>query len=61
MPMVVVNGRGVVWEAMTEPYGELRGDVGFGADPGLRYPGQWQDELDLEASCVGDTCTVPGR
>jgi len=61
MPMMAVDGTGtVVWQAKAEPYGELRGDVGLSADPGLRYPGQWQDELDLEASCVGDTCTMPG-
>jgi hypothetical protein len=61
MPMMVVDGSGtVVWEANFEPFGELRGEVGLSADPGLRYPGQWQDELDLEATCVGDTCTVPG-
>jgi len=61
MPMMAVDGTGaVIWQAKTEPYGELRGEVGLSADPGLRYPGQWQDELDLEASCVGDTCTVAG-
>ena len=49
-----------LWEAQAEPYGELRGQIGLSADPGLRYPGQWQDELDLEATCVGDTCTMPG-
>ena len=61
MPMMAVDGTGaVVWQAKAEPYGELRGEVGLSTDPGLRYPGQWQDELDLEASCVGDTCTMPG-
>jgi RHS repeat-associated protein len=61
MPMMAVDGTGsVVWQAKAEPYGELRGEVGLSADPGLRYPGQWQDELDLEAVCVGDTCTMPG-
>jgi YD repeat-containing protein len=61
MPMMAVDGLGtVVWQAKAEPYGELRGEVGLSADPGLRYPGQWQDELDLEVSCVGDSCTVPG-
>jgi len=61
MPMMAVGGTGaVVWQAKAEPYGELRGEVGLSADPGLRYPGQWQDELDLEAACTGDTCTIPG-
>jgi RHS repeat-associated protein len=61
MPMIAVDGSGaVVWQAKAEPYGELRGEVGLAADPGLRYPGQWQDELDLEADCVDDTCNVPG-
>jgi len=61
MPMMAVDGSGaVVWQAKAEPYGELRGEVGLSGDPGLRYPGQWQDELDLEAACVGDTCTTPG-
>jgi YD repeat-containing protein len=61
MPIMAVDGTGaVVWQALAEPYGELRGEVGLSTDPGLRYPGQWQDELDLEADCVGDMCTVPG-
>jgi RHS repeat-associated protein len=61
MPMMAVDGSGtVIWQAKAEPYGELRGEVGLSADPGLRYPGQWQDELDLEAVCVGDTCTMLG-
>jgi RHS repeat-associated protein len=61
MPMIAVDGAGaVVWQAKAEPYGELRGEVELNADPGLRYPGQWQDELDLESTCIGDTCTMPG-
>jgi hypothetical protein len=61
MPMLAVDGVGaVVWEALAEPYGELRGQISLGADPGLRYPGQWQDELGLEADCVGDVCALPG-
>jgi len=61
MPMAAVDGTGeVVWEAKAEPYGQLRGSVNKASDPGLRYPGQWQDELDLDATCVGDDCTLPG-
>ena len=61
MPMAAVDGTGaVVWQAKAEPYGQLRGTVNKASDPGLRYPGQWQDELDLDATCVGDDCTLPG-
>jgi RHS repeat-associated protein len=61
MPMMAVDSSGtVVRQALSEPYGELRGEVGLSADPGLRYPGQWQDELDLEGDCVGVDCNMPG-
>jgi RHS repeat-associated protein len=61
MPMMAVDGTGsVVWQAKAEPYGQLRGTVNKPFDPGLRYPGQWQDELAVDASCVGDDCTMPG-
>ncbi len=61
MPLLATDGAGApVWEAKAEPYGQLRGTVNKTHDPGLRYPGQWQDELDLEASCTGDNCTFPG-
>ncbi len=60
MPMLVVDGDGVVrWSSRAEPYGQLRDEVNKTFDPGLRYPGQWQDWLELEASCVGDNCTLP--
>ncbi len=45
---------------MSEPYGELIGTFSKSADPGLRYPGQWQDEVEIEGSCVGDDCSMPG-
>ncbi len=61
MPMLAIDATGaIVWQALAEPYGELRGTVEESHDPGLRYPGQWQDELDLEASCAGGECTLPG-
>ncbi len=60
MPMLVVDGTGAdVWTARAEPYGQLRGTVGKTFDPGLRYPGQWQDWLELEAQCIDDSCTPP--
>jgi RHS repeat-associated protein len=61
MPMMAVDGTGaVVWQAKAEPYGQLRGTVNRPFDPGLRYPGQWQDELTVDGACVGGTCTMPG-
>ena len=61
MPMMAIDGTGsVVWQAKAEPYGQLRGTVNRPFDPGLRYPGQWQDELEVDASCVGGDCTMPG-
>ncbi len=61
MPMLVVDGGGVVrWSSRAEPYGQFRDQVSKTFDPGLRYPGQWQDWLELEASCDGfGMCTLP--
>ncbi|RLA04188.1 MAG: hypothetical protein DRQ45_01375 [Gammaproteobacteria bacterium] len=60
-PLMAVDATGTtVWEPMSEPYGELIGSFSKSADPGLRYPGQWQDEVEIEGSCVGDDCTMPG-
>jgi RHS repeat-associated protein len=60
-PLMAVDETGTtVWEPMSEPYGELIGTFSKSADPGLRYPGQWQDEVDIEGNCVGDDCTMPG-
>lgn len=61
MPMLAIDSSGeVVWDALAEPYGELSGSASQPFDPGLRYPGQWQDDLDLEATCDGDNCIFPG-
>jgi len=61
MPLLATDGTGApVWQAKAEPYGQLRGTVNKPHDPALRYPGQWQDELDLESTCTGDNCTLPG-
>jgi len=61
MPILAIDSAGAtVWEGFAEPYGSLRGTSSEAFDPGLRYPGQWQDDLDLEASCSGGACTFPG-
>jgi RHS repeat-associated protein len=61
MPMLVVDGGGVVkWDVRAEPYGQLRDQSDKAYDPGLRYPGQWQDWLEFEANCDGfGMCMLP--
>jgi RHS repeat-associated protein len=60
-PLMAIDPSGTtIWDPLHEPYGELIGTFSKTADPGLRYPGQWQDEVELEGSCVGDDCTMPG-
>jgi RHS repeat-associated protein len=60
-PLMAVDASGTsVWEPLAEPYGELIGPFSKTFDPGLRYPGQWQDDPEVEGTCVGDLCTMPG-
>jgi RHS repeat-associated protein len=62
MPIQTFDSSGVpAWDARTEPYGALRDQTKLIDDPGLRYPGQWQDELAIDGSCDGNgLCTMPG-
>jgi RHS repeat-associated protein len=61
LPIQAIDPTGVlVWDATAEPYGQLRGTQDTTHDPGLRYPGQWQDHIEAEADCTGPTCTFPG-
>jgi uncharacterized protein RhaS with RHS repeats len=60
-PLMAVDSAGTTrWNPLHEPYGELVGSFSAAGDPGLRYPGQWQDELEVDGSCEYGDCTMPG-
>jgi len=61
-PLMVIDSVGATqWDMLHEPYGELIGTFSKQWDPGLRYPGQWQDEVDVEADCdVNGERNMPG-
>jgi RHS repeat-associated protein len=58
--MAVDSNGATVWDPLHEPYGELVGEFSAAYDPGLRYPGQWQDELEVDGNCGSGDCTMPG-
>ena len=59
LPIQAIDPTGaLVWDATAEPYGQLRGTLDTTHDPGLRYPGQWQDHIEAEADCVGALCVA---
>jgi RHS repeat-associated protein len=60
-PLMAVDSAGAtMWDPLHEPYGELVGSFSAAADPGLRYPGQWQDEVEIDGNCASGDCTMPG-